>query len=103
MARIPGLNETEFGNYTLGTNWIDANADGQVATDELVMNEMGNSTVLYKLMHYGREMVIQGYSQIELEHFEQAYFSQQLGAVTWFGDSQGAFAPMVCVYKVNYD
>jgi len=103
MARIPGLDDTKYGNYTLGTDWADTNEDGQVGTDELIMNEMGNSTVLYKLMHYSREMVIQGYSGIELEHFEEAYFSQQYGAVTWFRDSQGGFAPMVCVYKVNFD
>jgi len=103
MARIPGLDDTKYGNYTLGMDWIDTSEDGQVDTDELIINEMGNSTVLYKLMHYARDMVLQGYSEIELEHFEAAYFSQQLGAVTWFGDSQGAFAPMVCVYEVIYD
>jgi len=103
MARIPGLDDSKFGNYTLGMDWIDTNEDGQVDEDEIMMNEMGNSTVLYKLMHYGRDMVIQGYSEIELEHFEEAYFSQQYGAVTWFRDSQGAFAPMVCVYEVIYD
>jgi len=103
MARIPGLDDTEFGNYTLGIDWIDTNEDNDPSADELIMNEVGNSTVLYKLMHYARDMVIQGYSGIELEHFEAAYFSQQLGAVTWFGDSQGGFAPMVCVYKVIYD
>jgi dolichyl-diphosphooligosaccharide--protein glycosyltransferase len=103
MAKIPGLNDTQFGNYTLGTNWIDTNGDNQVGTDELVMNEMGNSTVLYKLMHYSRDIVIQGYSEITLEHFEEAYFSQQPGAVKWYQDSQGAFAVMVCVYKVNYN
>jgi len=103
MARIPGLNDTQFGNYTLGTNWIDTNGDNQVGTDELIMNEMGNSTVLYKLMHYSRDIVIQGYSEITLEHFEEAYFSQQPGAVKWYQDSQGAFAVMVCVYKVDYN
>ncbi len=106
MARIPGMNDTLFGNYTLGLDWIDSNEDNQVGEDELVMNEMGNSTVLYKLMHYSRDIVIQGYSEITLEHFEgppQGYFSQQIGAVKWFQDSQGPFAAMVCVYKVNYD
>ena len=103
MARIPGLNDTKFGNYTLGIDWADTNEDNQPSADELIMNEMGNSTVLYKLMHYARDMVIQGYSEIELEHFEEAYFSQQFGAVTWFRDSQGPFAPMVCVYEVIYD
>jgi len=99
MARIPGMDDTKFGNYTLGMDWIDTNEDGQVGTDEVVMNEMGNSTVLYKLMHYARDMALQGYSEIQLEHFEEAYFSQ----VAWYRDSQGAFAPMVCVYEVIYD
>ena len=103
MARIPGLDDTKFGNYTLGLDWTDTNEDGQVGDGETIVNELGNSTVLYKLMHYSREVVIQGYSEIQLEHFEDAYFSQQYGAVTWFGDSSGAFAPMVCVYKVIYD
>jgi hypothetical protein len=44
-------------------------------------------------------MVLYGYSEIELEHFEEGYFSK----AEWFRDSRGAFAPMVCVYKVNYD
>jgi len=103
MARIPGLDDTKYGNYTLGMDWIDTSEDGQVDEDELIINEMGNSTVLYKLMHYARDMVLNYGSSIQLEHFEEAYFSQQIGAPTWFGDSQGGFAPMVCVYKVIYD
>jgi len=99
MARIPELDDAELGNYTLGMDWIDVNKDNQVGNDELVINEMGNSTVLYKLMYYARNMLLQGYSEIELEHFEEGYFSK----AEWFGDSTGAFAPMVCVYKVNYD
>jgi dolichyl-diphosphooligosaccharide---protein glycosyltransferase len=106
MARIPEMNDTLFGNYTLGTDWVDTNDDGQVSADELIANAMGNSTVLYKLMHYSRDFILQGYSEIELEYFAgppQGYFSQQAGAVKWFQDSSGYFAVMVCVYKVNYD
>ena len=103
MARIPGLNDTKYGDYTLGMDWIDTNEDNQPSADELIVNELGNSTVLYKLMHYARDIVLQGYSEIQLEHFEPAYFSQQYSAVNWFQDSQGYFATMVCVYKVNYD
>jgi dolichyl-diphosphooligosaccharide--protein glycosyltransferase len=99
MARIPGLDDTKFGNFTLGLDWTDTNENGQAEDDELIANELGNSTVLYKLMHYARDMKLQGYSEIVLEHFEEAYFSQ----APWFQDSSGYFAPMVCVYKVNYD
>jgi hypothetical protein len=102
MARIPGLDDTLYGNHTLGNDWYDTNQNGEDELEELIPVELGNSTVLYKLMHYARDLVIQGYSEIELEHFEgppQGYFSK----AGWFGDSRGAFAPMVCVYKVNYD
>ncbi len=103
MARIPGLNDTQFGNYSLGIDWTDSNEDGQIGSDELMVNEMGNSTVLYKLMNYARQQVLSGVSNIQLEHFEEAYFSQLLGNPTQFRDSQGVFIPMVCVYKVIYD
>jgi dolichyl-diphosphooligosaccharide--protein glycosyltransferase len=99
MARIPGLDDMLYGNYTLGSDWYDTNEDGYVDSDELITVELGNSTVLYKLMHYARDILLQGYSEITLEHFENAYFSKS----GWYYDSTGAFAPMVCVYKVNYD
>ncbi|MCJ7614678.1 glycosyltransferase family 39 protein [Candidatus Bathyarchaeota archaeon] len=103
MARIPGLNDTQYGTYGLGLDWTDTNEDGQVGSDEVMVNEMGNSTVLYKLMHYARDMVLNYGSNIQLEHFEEAYFSQKIGAAPQFQDSQGYFMPMVCVYKVVYD
>ncbi|MCW4021385.1 MAG: glycosyltransferase family 39 protein, partial [Candidatus Bathyarchaeota archaeon] len=28
MAKIPGLDDKSFGNYTLGTDWVDANGNG---------------------------------------------------------------------------
>ncbi len=102
MARIPGLDDTLYGNHTLGNDWYDTNENGQDEPEELIPVELGRSTVLYKLMHSARDMVLQGYSEIELEHFEgppNGYFSN----TKWYYDSQGAFAPMVCVYKVNYD
>lgn len=103
MARIPGLNDTQYGNYSLGIDWTDTNEDGQIGNDELLVNQMGNSTVLYKLMHYARDMVLNSGSNIQLEHFQEAYFSQEIGATPEFRDSQGFFVPMVCVYKVIYD
>ncbi|MEJ2241354.1 MAG: STT3 domain-containing protein [Candidatus Bathyarchaeota archaeon] len=103
MARIPGLNDTQYGNYSLGVDWTDSNEDGQIGSDELLVNQMGNSTVLYKLMYYARDMVLNSVSNIQLEHFDEAYFSQEIGATPEFRDSQGYFIPMVCVYKVIYD
>jgi dolichyl-diphosphooligosaccharide--protein glycosyltransferase len=98
MARIGGLDDSKYGNNTLGNNWYDTNENNNAESDELIPVELGQNTVLYKLMHYAREIVAYGSSQIVLEHFEgppEGYFSQ----VTFYGD----LAPLVSVYKVNYD
>ena len=106
MARIGGLDDSDYGNYTsLGMDWIDVNDNQQYdeGEDELVANELGNSTVVYKLMHYASDMLTLGYSDIELEYFEAAYFSQDAETLQWYPRSDDYFAVAVCVYKVNYD
>ncbi len=108
MARIGGLDDEKYGNYTLGIDWTDTNEDGSAGSDELIPNEVGESTVLYKLMHYARDMILNyGYSDITLEHFEgppQGYFSQESDSLRAYSDSATtSFAAVVCVYKVKYD
>jgi len=83
MARIAGLNESVYGDTTQGS-WT--------------WNDVGKSTVIYKLMQYGRDVILRGSSTILLEHFEEAYFSQKAGAPRFYG---GAI-PLVCVYKIKY-
>jgi len=99
MARIAGLDDTKYGNYSLGLDWVDTNEDGSPAETELVVNELGNSSVIYKLMHYARDTVIHGSSSIELEHFEKAFFTTPELYPTSDG---GSFTAMVCVYKIIY-
>jgi len=83
MARIGGYNESNYGNFTENVwNW----------------NDVGKSTVIYKLMQYGKEMTLQGSSTIQLEHFEKAYFSQVAGSQR----NYGGIIPLVCVYKIKY-
>ena len=103
MARIAELDDESFGNRTLGQDWFDTNADGGLSEDELIDNELGQSTVLYKLMHYARDMAANGQSDVELEHFEEEYFSQETGGIGWFSTSDGYFGEMVALYKVVYD
>ena len=103
MARIGGLDDSKYGNYTLGTDWIDTNDNGQPDDDELINNELGNSTVIYKLMHYASDTLVFGTSDIELGKFEKAYFSQDTETLQWYPTSDGYFAAAVCVYEVNYD
>ncbi|MCD6464904.1 hypothetical protein J7L27_00865 [Candidatus Bathyarchaeota archaeon] len=100
MALIPGLNDTDFGNYTLGWDWIDSNRNYRVDSGEIIPNRRGQDTVLYKLMTYGRETTLYGYSTINLKYFEKAYFSQKEGQPTPAPGT--SIVPLVCVYKVNY-
>ncbi len=85
MARIGGLDETEYGETDDQGRWQ--------------WNDKGQATVLYKLMQYGKEVTLQGYSSILLEHFEEAYFSQDPASPRNYGGA----VPLVCVYKINYD
>jgi len=90
MARIAGLNENDYGNTTEQGVWS--------------WNAKGQSTVIYKLMTYGKEVTLQGSSTIQLEHFEglpKGYFSQKAGPGNY--KAYGGAVPLVCVYKVNYD
>ncbi|MEM3745648.1 MAG: STT3 domain-containing protein [Candidatus Bathyarchaeia archaeon] len=101
MALIPGLNDSLFGNYTLGWDWRDYNGNLQVDSGELIANEKGQNTVLYKLMTYGKEMTVYGYSTITLQHFRKAYFSQKEGSPRPAPGT--SIVPLVCVYEVIYD
>ncbi len=103
MAKIGGLDDNKYGNYTLGSDWIDTNDNGSPDTEEMIVNELGNSTVLYKMMHYTSDTLTTGSSAIELEHFKKAYFSQTKDTIKWFGDANGYFVAVVSVYEVIYD
>jgi dolichyl-diphosphooligosaccharide--protein glycosyltransferase len=101
MARIAGLNDEDYGNHTIGNDWVDTNEDGQIGSDEIITNEKGIATVFYKLMHYARETVTSGSSDIELENFEKSYFSQEYEAMKWIPVSSSSyFTAMVCVYEI---
>ncbi len=100
MALIPGLDDKAFGNYTLGWDWMDLNHNGRPESEEIRPNEKGQNTTLYKLMTYGRETTLRGYSSIHLKYFEKAYFSQEYGALHPAPGT--SYIALVCVYKVNY-
>ncbi len=89
-----------FGNYTLGWNYKDYNRNGRIESTEIFPSERGQNTLLYKLMFYGRDMTLFGYSAIQLEHFEEAYFSQEKGNPKPAPGT--SVIPLVCVYKVKY-
>lgn len=88
MARIaagqyPFINETEYGGYNEETRAWE-------------WNDLGKSTVIYKLMTYGKETKLGRSPSVTLTHFEPAYFSK--------GEAiNGQVYALVCVYKINYD
>ena len=86
MARIAGLNESDYGSTDPSTGRWTWNAKGQ-------------NTVIYKLMTYGKQETLHGEraSTIQLKHFEKAYFSQTPGNPR----SYRGVIPLVCVYKVS--
>lgn len=100
VAPDEGAARSYFGNYTLGWNYKDSNRNGRIESNEIFPNERGQNTVLYKLMFYGRDMTLFGYSAINLEHFEKAYFSQEEGAPKPAPGT--SIIPLVCVYQVKY-
>jgi dolichyl-diphosphooligosaccharide--protein glycosyltransferase len=107
MARIPGPSspwggdDTVFGNYSLGVDWKgDLNKNGQADSSELVINTRGQNSTLYKLMNYGAQMTVWSISTVNLQYFEEAYFSQPHGSPN--PASGTSYIPMVCVYKVKY-
>jgi len=97
MARIPGLDDGSFGNFSLGTDWVDVDGDNQwqgEEQDELVVNVKGRNSTIYKLMTYGKETKLESPLSVSLEHFDLAYFSK--------GPLVGGIYPLVCIYEIKY-
>jgi dolichyl-diphosphooligosaccharide--protein glycosyltransferase len=68
-----------FGNYTLGRDWSDTNADGQIASDgsEFIDNALGRNTTLYQMMQLGKSKRVSSITANELTYFELVYWSQK--------------------------
>jgi dolichyl-diphosphooligosaccharide--protein glycosyltransferase len=88
MARIAGLNTSDYGNTTSSGAWL--------------WNEEGQNTVIYKLMTCGQQMCVQNSTTIQLEHFEPAYFSTPAGGYADPLRTLGV-VPLVCIYKIDYN
>ncbi|MCS7096609.1 MAG: STT3 domain-containing protein [Nitrososphaerota archaeon] len=92
-----------FGNYTIGTHWIDTDKDNQVDSGELIAAAKGRESTIYKLMTYAVERWKQeqrgGASPTtQLIHFEEAY----IAGLENDGYKYGGVVPLVCLYKIKY-
>jgi dolichyl-diphosphooligosaccharide--protein glycosyltransferase len=92
-----------FGNYSLGTRWVDRDRNGQVSGGELEPEPRGQNTTIYKLMRYAAESWKQRHglssSTIELIYFTPEY----IAGLDDDGSKYGGVVPLVCLYKIDWD
>ncbi|MCW4018782.1 MAG: glycosyltransferase family 39 protein [Candidatus Bathyarchaeota archaeon] len=105
-------NETTFGNYTLGTNWVDSNENGQADQGETFVNQMGQNATIYKLMSYAEQEWANTYGATILDenpsgaptYFTPVYIAglevSPQDAATY--QYQGLI-PIVALYEINWD
>jgi len=118
MARISekrtGLNDTAYAHGSsdlpLGTDWVDANNDGQKTSDELSPNALGRSTIIYKMMQYVKQDVDSSYGETLDQdsidkftaHFQLVYTSAGKTGEGPKSPSYGGAYGVVGIFKVKY-
>lgn len=98
--------EKDFGNYTLGKDWIDSNNNGQPDTGEIVNNEKGMSSTIYKLMSWAKQRWTDGTGGVvspdetaeEPEYFKEEYFS----GIDAGPFEYGGIIPLVALYEIDW-
>jgi dolichyl-diphosphooligosaccharide--protein glycosyltransferase len=109
MARISekwtGRNDTAYGSSTLGTDWVDTNDDGQKTSDELISNDIGKSTVIYKMMQLTKQDVDPSWgeqlSDTSKIQFEQ-YFKRVYPPLDYSYKAYGGAYGIIGIFEVNY-
>ena len=108
----------EFGNYTLGKDWVDLNGDGQAGSNEIFSNSKGLSSTVYELMSWAKQrwskvggggFVTPDEAGVQPIFFTEEYFSG--GATSPFTyvvgyDNAGnpvGLVPVVALYKIDWD
>jgi hypothetical protein len=92
----------QFGNYTLGKDWVDTNKNGQPDTqDQFPANATGVNTVLYQFLQWGKSKRV---SSITFQKptnfpFELVYWSQRDSSTVV---TAGGINALVCVFRVIY-
>ena len=102
MAKIPGLDDNSFGNYTLGTDWWDENRNNRPDEGELIPNAKGRNCTLYKMMTYGRGKRVTVSGSEEPKYFKLAYYSPGPGIDT-NGDGRPDLHALIAIYEINHE
>ena len=92
----------QFGNYTLGKDWVDSNKNGQPDTqDQFPANATGVNTVLYQFLQWGKSKRVSSVTFQKPTNFpfELVYWSQKDSSSVV---TAGGINALVCVFKVIY-
>ena len=101
--------ETVFGNYTLGYDLNDANANGVLDSGEKVESIMGQNSTIYHLMTYAMQQWANangfGTTQTAVppSFFKVAYISGLELSYSDAASKYGGLVPLVALYKIDYD
>jgi len=93
------FDDNSFGNFSLGTDWVDKNDDGQRQQEEIVSNSKGQNSTIYKLMTSAKDIVLNREPSVQLTHFDlyEGYLS-----ATSAEDNYDGIIVLVAVYNIQY-
>ena len=92
----------QFGNYTLGKDWVDTNKDGRPDKgDQFPVNATGANTVLYQFLQWGKSKRVSSatFQKPAGFPFELLYWSQKDSSSVI---TAGGINALVCVFRVDY-
>jgi dolichyl-diphosphooligosaccharide--protein glycosyltransferase len=104
--------ETSFGNYTLGTDWIDLNQNGTPDQGETITNTQGQSSTIYKLMSWAKQRwadvggasagVQPDMPGVQPEYFTEIYFSGENLSLIDISSKYSGLIPIVALYEIDW-
>ena len=104
--------ETSFGNYTLGTDWVDLNHNGTPDQGETIPNTQGQSSTIYKLMSWAKQRWadVGGASAgvqpdspgVQPEYFKEIYFSGENLSLVEASSEYSGLIPIVALYEIDW-
>ena len=111
-AQSAWTNDTPFGNYAIGRDWVDANNNGSPDANEIIPNPKGQDSTVYKLMNWAKQRwtevggtlnpqtpVSPDAPAVQPTYFKEKYFS----GVTTPTLQYGGIIPIVALYEIDWD
>jgi dolichyl-diphosphooligosaccharide--protein glycosyltransferase len=107
------VDETSFGNYTLGTDWVDSNGNGTPDEGETISNSQGQASTIYKLMSWAKQRwadvsgasagVQADESGTQPEYFKELYFAGENLSLVDASSRYSGLIPIVALYEIDWE